>query len=174
MKRCKQCGIVRPPQLYRKYYNRKGYYKICKHCESINSRARYLEKKDSLTDKEQRDLDTIYALWDKQCELGYGPTRRRAAQETNVMDKVHEMLDISSKSMTGPPELTKWLTEELTEEPDYYLDEVYENLKKTYRPVLGIDEETHLPLHDDTYANILDKILGRFFEYDDDWHEKNY
>ena len=43
VKICKQCGQIKPIEQYRKYYGgRKGTYKVCKSCEKINARAKYL------------------------------------------------------------------------------------------------------------------------------------
>ena len=69
-----------------------------------------------------------------------------------------------------PAELSRWLTESLTEEPEYYQDEVYEQLKTKYRPKTKIDQDTMLPVYDDTYKPILDKILERFDNYEDTYY----
>jgi len=49
---------------------------------------------------------------------------------------------------------------------------VYEELQKKYRPILRIDEETMLPVYDDTYRDVLQKILERFDKYEDEYYER--
>ena len=71
-----------------------------------------------------------------------------------------------------PAELSCWLTEPLTEEPEYYQDEIYEQLKATFRPKTKIDHDTMLPVYDDTYKPVLDKILERFDNYEDSYYDK--
>ena len=70
-----------------------------------------------------------------------------------------------------PAELSRWLTEPLTEEPEYYQDEVYEQLKAKFRPKTKIDPDTMLPVYDDTYKPILDSILERFDNYEDTYYD---
>ena len=70
-----------------------------------------------------------------------------------------------------PAELSHWLTEPLTEEPEYYQDEVYEQLKAKFRPQTKIDPDTMLPVYDDTYKLVLDKILERFDNYEDAYYD---
>ena len=72
-----------------------------------------------------------------------------------------------------PLELSRWLTCELTDEPDMYIDDVYESLCKTYRPVLSINKETMTPVYDDTYKGLLDAILKRFYDYEDKYYEED-
>jgi hypothetical protein len=89
-----------------------------------------------------------------------------AAQVAEVTKQ--ETLD----AMAGAPqELIKWLLEPLTQEPDYYMDEVYEKLVDTYRPCTGIDKATMMPVYDNKYKVILDKILERFTDYEDTYYE---
>ena len=71
-----------------------------------------------------------------------------------------------------PAELSRWLTEPLTEEPEYYQDEVYEQLKAKYRPKTKIDKDTMLPIYDDTYKPVLDSILERFDDYEDKYYDR--
>ena len=66
-KPCKQCGIIKPIEQFRNYYGgRKGTYTICKTCEKINSRVKYLEGKKELNDNEKLELQSIYQLWETQ------------------------------------------------------------------------------------------------------------
>lgn len=181
MKTCKQCGEIKPPEQFRQYYGgRKGSYTICKACEKINSRAKYLEKKQELTETERVELDKIYKLYDAQAACGLQPPRRSDGRSTKLTDDLDAMIsayasranqvasvDPTLDTSATPPELIKWLSEKLTADPDYYLDEVYEALKAKYRPVLRINPETLLPEYDETHRVILERILDRFYEYED-------
>lgn len=184
-KTCKQCGVIKPLEQFRNYYGgRKGTYTICKTCEKINSRVKYLESKKELNDNEKLELQSIYQLWETQRTLGYQPPRTTVKGQKPVVDTVLEMIDtykqrtkmlgeVAEEVLTAPPELLKWLTVELTEEPEYYMDDVYEELKDTYKPVIMIDENAMIPVYDTTYSGILDKILERFCAYEDKYYEDN-
>lgn len=184
-KTCKQCGVIKPLEQFRNYYGgRKGTYTVCKACEKINSRVKYLESKKELNDNEKLELQSIYQLWETQRTLGYQPPRTTVKGQKPVVDTVLEMMntykkrtkllgEVAEEVLTAPPELLKWLTVELTEEPEYYMDSVYEELKDTYKPVLRIDEKAMMPIYDTTYSGVLDKILERFCEYEDKYYEDN-
>jgi len=76
------------------------------------------------------------------------------------------------ESPEAPLDLVQWLVNDLVDEPDFYLEEVYEVLEKKYRPQLRIDQDSMMPVYDDTYRDILLKILDRFNAYEDAYYEK--
>ena len=183
---CKQCGKLKPQDQFRKYYGgRKGSYNTCKLCEKINSREKYLAGKEvagTLTDQEQAELSKIYELWEHQMTLGLRPPRFSRGKATPLFESLDDMVskyaaraeavkETIHDVATAPAELIKWLTEELTEEPEYYQEEIYEALQKKYRPQLRIDTGTMLPVYDDTYRELLQKILSRFDEYEDSYYD---
>ena len=184
-KPCKQCGVIKPFEQFRNYYGgRKGTYTICKTCEKINSRVKYLERKTELKSNEKAELQSIYMLWETQRTLGYQPPRTTVKGQKPVVDTVLEMIDtykersqllgsIAEEALTAPPKLLKWLTEDLTEDPDYYLNDIYENLKETHKPILRIDEKTMMPVYDETYSGILNKILDRFYKYEEVYYAQD-
>lgn len=188
VKTCKQCGELKPLSQFRKYYGgRKGTYTMCKACERINSREKYLTAKgESMTYQEEGELDKIHKLWDYQRSMGLQPPNkqvRRASlnEELDSMLDKYESMSATAASSTpsifdhdvddAPFDLVKWLTKELDQEPDYYLDEVYESLRDKYRPWVGLDKETMVPVYDNKYKAILDRILDRFNEYEDKYYE---
>ena len=184
-KTCKQCGELKPISQYRKYYGgRKGSYTICKACEKINSRAKYLTNKgERMNYEEEAELDQIHALWDAQREAGLLPPRIGGGRSVPLTDNLDEMIlkyKATQRAVATEPtaytwvpnELSKWLVCELTLEPDEYLDGTYEQLKEKFRPVLRIDPATMLPVYDDTYKDVLDKILERFNAYEDEYYSK--
>ena len=81
-----------------------------------------------------------------------------------------EAMVIARKTETKPIKL--YVTTG-TEEPDYYLDEVYEQLRSKYRPVLRIDTATMLPVYDETHAEVLERILERFNDYEDNYYNND-
>lgn len=186
-KTCKQCGEIKPLEQFRKYYGgRKGTYTICRSCEKINSRAKYIEKKgQAATSAELSELDKIYKLYDAQRACGLQPPRRSEGRRTSLVEDLDSMIEMYTKKANvapeslstfdteaTPPELLQWLSAELTEEPDYYIDEVYEGLLEKYRPTLRIDQDSMLPVYDCTHAQALDSILDRFNKYEDDYYSK--
>lgn len=186
VKTCKQCGELKPITRYRKYYGgRRGTYKVCLDCERINSREKYLSSKEMCTTEEEAELSKIHALYDCQIKVGLQPPvkqgrRKPLTDDLNDMIKkyaamsaavAHETPAADTVVDVAPYELTRWLTEPLDKEPDYYLDEVYENLKDTYRPCTGINRDTMMPEYDNTYKDVLDRILDRFNDYEDSYYE---
>ena len=171
-KQCKQCGDIKPIEQFRKYYGgRQGTYTMCKACERINSRAKYLERKgDALNDVEREELDKIYKLYEAQRSCGLNPPKSVMGKQLALVDTLDDLISKYSNKPVEAPELSQWLTCELNEEPEYYLDTVYEDLNKRYRPVLRIDLETLLPVYDDTNKETLDKILERFTNYEDEYY----
>ena len=186
-KLCKQCGELKPQDQYRKYYGgRKGTYNTCKLCEKINSREKYLAGKEAagtLTEVEQTELYKIYELWEHQMTIGLRPPRFSRGKATPLVESLDDMVskyaaragaikDLVPTDVQVPSELINWLTSELTEEPEYYQEDVYDGLVKKYRPQLRIDTSTMLPVYDDTYKEVLQKILVRFDEYEDTYYDK--
>lgn len=184
---CKQCGELKPIEQFRKYYGgRKGHYKYCKSCEKINSRAKYLANKaEYMSDAELEEFQKIQRLWDAQRSAGLQPPRAKDSPVASLSESLDDMIAKYEQKAAGiqeaiqavkapevPIELSKWLTEELIQEPEHYLDTVYEKLHSTYRPKVSIDTATMLPVYDDTYKPILDKILERFNKYEDEYYSK--
>lgn len=178
---CKQCGELKPIEQFRKYYgNRKGYYKTCKSCEKINSREKYLRNKRSLTIEEYDECDKIHKLYDLQRKAGLQPPRSDSGRSVPITESLDDMISkyeehtkvvqAPTLNKPAPAELLRWLTEPLTEEPEYYQEEVYDELKAKYRPQIRIDTATMLPVYDDTYKDVLDQISDRFDEYEDNYY----
>lgn len=185
-KTCKQCGELKPIEQFRKYYGgRKGHYNTCKVCEKINARAKYLKSKGDInrSDAEQAELLKIYRLYEVQRAAGLQPPREDAGRNKPLVDSLDDMIakykdmaaidsvDNGVEKKPVPADLQLWLTCDLHEEPDYYLDEVYEELKAKYRPQLRIDTATMQPIYDDTYKEVLEQILERFYDYEEKYWE---
>lgn len=172
LKKCRQCGEIKSIDQYRPYYTGKGTYTICKTCEKINSRAKYLKRKgDKATQVEVDELKAIYELYDMQRMCGLKPPNMRTSDEPKLIDVINKYKqDYLNKADSGPDELEYWLTAPLTDVPEYYLDTVYEDLKAKYRPVKGVDSKTLLPIHDETHTDLLNQILERFNNYEDTYY----
>ena len=186
---CKQCGELKPTEQFRKYYGgRKGTYNTCKFCEKINSREKYLARKESsgtITKAEQDELHKINELWMYQMTLGLKPPRFAKGKSTPISESLDDLVtkyaeradavkEVTNDSNDDiPAELVKWLVAELTEEPEYYQDEIYDALSAKYRPQLRIDKDTMLPVYDDTYRKVLQDISARFDEYEDSYYDKD-
>ena len=80
----------------------------------------------------------------------------------------------SSLPINMPDELKEWLNSEMSVwseagiSPEYLQETVYESLKAKYRPQIGVDKETYLPIYDDTYKTVLNDILKRFDDYEEE------
>ena len=188
VKTCKQCGEIKPLTQFRKYYGgRKGTYTRCKQCERINSREKYLTAKgDTRDNDEDIELSKIHRLYDYQRSMGLQPPTKHENRKAlsydldDMLDKYKHMADNTEQaadaievSVTDAPyELVQWLTKHLDQEPDYYLDEIYDALVDTYRPCIGIDKDSMMPTYDNRYKLILDRILERFNNYEDSYYEE--
>ena len=183
-KTCKQCGELKPISQYRQYYGgRRGTYTMCKDCERINSREKYLTSKgDARTEAEEAELRQIHRLYECQLAVGLQPPvkqgrRKPLTDDLDSMIRKYTAIRDTEEAApvtidtAAPYELTRWLTEPLTKDPDYYLDEVYEDLTAKYRPAKGINRSTMMPVYDDTYKDVLDRILERFNEYEDSYYD---
>ena len=183
VRRCKQCGEVKQltTDFFRKYYgaNAKGFYRVCKTCESINNRYKYLTGKgDAATPADLEEITRIEELYETLRELGLEPPRYGAGTTSTVYSVVEELLKrkqqqaADRKEQFGvevdvPTELAEWLTKPLTEEPEYYED-IYFKLREKYMPVVGTNPDA-TPKYDETYKEIMDQILERFDEYEDNY-----
>lgn len=174
-KQCRQCGDIKPLTQFRPYYNGSGgTYKICKDCEKLNSRVKYLERKgDKATEADKKDLALLYQIYELQRACGLKPPQRRRDASSKLQSIVDALEVQASAKQSAPDELLMWLTADLTGSPEYYLDTVYEQLKAKYRPLLRIDNETLEPVYDNTHFETLDKILGRFMDYEDEYYQED-
>lgn len=168
MKSCRQCGDLKPLEQYRSYYNgRKGTYTVCLDCERINSRHKYLARKKNKTADDVTEIGKIEVLYEAQRQAGLKPPNTVMVKDAIDLDSLIARYSANA----APPELAKWLTVDLTEEPDYYLDEVYEQLKKAYVPVLKLGSD-NLPVYDTRFRETLDQVLARFYDYEDTYYKK--
>lgn len=167
MKTCKQCGESKHLTAFRTYYNGgSARNNTCKVCEKINSRRKYLESKDGIQEHELSELKMIYQLYDEQRKNGLKPPRK-TTKECGVVSMVSSMIH---KQQDIGAELQAWLTCELSDYKPEQLDEVYNGLAKKYRPICGLDTVTKLPIYNNTYKEILDKVLVRFDDYEEAYY----
>ena len=72
-----------------------------------------------------------------------------------------------------PAELSRWLAgtpeewEEAGMSPEYLQETIYESLKAKYRRQTGVDQNTYLPIYDDSFKSILNDILRLFDDYEE-------
>ncbi len=170
--KCKQCSEFKDSQFFRKYPHRKGYYKICKRCERINNRYKYLVKKKHPSDSERKELDSIEELYDTLEKAGNQvPVRQQRQDMMREIDELKASVKPKAEKLQGTPaELQEWLEKDLSEfTPEYLQDELYYELQKKYRPQIGIDDDMN-PKYDDTHKEMLDKIAERFDKYEDEYY----
>ena len=176
---CKQCGEIKPLDAYRKYYgNRKGSYRVCKTCEAINGRYKYLLAKGD-TSPERAAIEELYELLRaaglQPPNFGTGKSMQSTTVVADMIAKRKEQMAKAARigaTPDVPEELQSWLIKSLAGfDPEYLQDTIYETLVHTYAPVIRIDSDTLLPVHDEKYRHILIKILERFDAYEDAYYE---
>jgi hypothetical protein len=123
-----------------------------------------LSKKDELLGMEEDELAIIKQLYELQRANGFSPPQPKTITKANVAQAMLEKLAKSEE------ELVKWLNMELSGYTPEELEKTYEYLKDKYRPRIGINNETFLPIYDDTYQVLLSKILVRFDDYEEDYY----
>ena len=172
VKKCRQCGDVKPIELFRPSYSGSGTYTICRSCERLNSRAKYLKSKGSrATEEDKAELSRIMQLYELQRICGLKPPKMRSTEERKKLF-METFEKYKALAEAGPEELQYWLSAELTDVPEYYLDTIYEQLKAKYMPKVGVTAEL-LPVYDTKYADLLNKILDRFNAYEDTYYKED-
>lgn len=193
-RKCRQCGEIKLETEFRQYYGEtrsgkeRGRYRTCKACESINTRYKYLCKKqsnDRASEQELQELDKIEQLYDLLRAKGLKPPAKR--ERSTIMNLVEELLEKHSTtevtattddcselaSAAAPQELLDWLNADLSQyDPEYLQDVVADELIKKYRPQIGVDSNTYKPIYDDTHRDLLNKVLERFDEYEDNYTDE--
>ena len=98
---CKSCGALKPMAQFRAYYNRPGYYKICKTCEKVDSRYKYLKTKQEateLTAPELLELSKIEQIYDYRRQFGYKVPGENATQKIDLDSVLKEMEEKANAS----------------------------------------------------------------------------
>ena len=164
---CKQCGELKPMNDFRLYYNGSGRrYNVCNACEKINSRFKYLSKKQTRTANEDKELEAIMKLYNAQSANGLKPPKV-GSRSKNWSDVVSDAISKIGETSN----IDTWLTKDLAGFKPEYLEDVYDNLLNNYRPAIGLDDDTLLPIYDDTHKAKLDAILKRFDEHEEEYYE---
>jgi hypothetical protein len=118
--------------------------------------SQHAEARDPITDS----IEKLQAFYDAPVQ----------AQRSNAVTFVVPVLAPESI----PDDLKYWLDEPFSTwqekglDPEYLQETVYESLKAKYRPQIGVNKETYLPVYDDTYKTQLNAILKRFDEYEEE------
>ena len=107
--------------------------------------------------------------------------RPEAAPVVPTENEVYQIASAAVSGKAAPPsieqaraEIVQWLTAELTDEPEYYLDVVYERLRDKWMPVISGTKG----FFDEVRANSalkedFSKLLRRFEDYEDAyWEDK--
>lgn len=181
VQKCKQCGDVKSLTLFRKYYgNVKGHYRFCKDCEKLNQRLKYLRRKVDKTEAEVLEAQQIESLHDLQRSIGLEPPRKRADGETDksytqsLIERQMEAAKAKQKfevemSDETPPELLRWLNEELSAYHPDELEKTMDRLVDTYRPQTGLDDDMNIQ-YDERHRDILNKIQDRFDAHEEEFY----
>lgn len=115
---------------------------------------------------EENNLDRLLAFYDVAVLTGGSKAVPTEVIEPDAVEQAF--------SITVPDELNQWLLVDKQVwidsniSPEYLQETVYESLKAKYRPQIGVDHNTYLPIYDDTYKPILNSILRRFDDYEED------
>lgn len=184
MKQCRQCGVTKEDSEFRAYYraNTRSTYTICKECERINSRYKYLRSKKNRGAATQKDLDdfaSIEQLYNMQRSLGLRPPAQRTTEsDTSISTNVSNLMDMYKEKLVDtntdnaqpedvPAELQEWLTKDISAAAPQQLRDVYLQLCDKFMPTIGLNKQGK-PVFDQTYSTVLNKILCRFKEREDE------
>lgn len=179
LKTCKQCGVTKTDDSYRKYYaGRKGSYRTCLECEKINMRYKYLQRKTKPSEAEIEEIELTEQVYDMQRREGLTPP---GAAESAKSD-LHAILarhtvNVERRESTPlvttdtPHELVEWLNKDLSDFTPDDLEEIWDELQDKYKPQVGFDSVKLQPIHDETYRDVLNEILGRFDRYEEQYYD---
>lgn len=158
------------------------------------------DKLTSPLKEEMETIEFLYKTLEEQ-GLQPPAFGRGVGRVTNVSDTVTQMIqdrkqvkeavnkalenagiDATNSTIISIPHLLdEWLKRDLTVtninpttqepyDPEYLQDIMYEQLRLKFRPQLGVDEDMN-PVYDDTYKDILNKILQKFDDYEEWYYE---
>lgn len=126
-------------------------------------------EKSSPEAKVLHDVDQLFAMY------GDAPTGRRepapARKSTVVLPEVEVPDELQAWLDADPKD---WRDKELS--PEYLQETIYESLKAKYRPQIDVDRQTFMPIYDDTYKDVLNQILRKFDDYEEQYagEEEDY
>ncbi|MNB67551.1 hypothetical protein D3C75_140390 [compost metagenome] len=176
LRRCKQCGEVKPAiENFRTYYHRnaKTMYKTCKACERINQRLKYLNRKTQRTSADETEIKLIKELYELQRSQGLRPPKgEEDAIDIVAMIAAQQERGVPVEPVSEiPHELQHWLSVDLQAFTPEALEQVGDELMTKYRKTTGVDPITLVPIYDDKYRDILNEILKRFDAYEDIYYD---
>lgn len=188
VKKCKQCGKFKNLDEFRTYYNKNknkppGRYTICKFCESVNQRWKYLSSKikdNTASEQDLKDYNEIEELYDILRQRGLEPPRRKASTiASDLSMSIKELMAESEKDLERreeagleldtPDELVEWSTKDLQGYHPDELEKVSDRLWETYYQQIGVDPETYEAIRDTTWLETLTRIQERFDEHNDNY-----
>ena len=102
-------------------------------------------------------VDKLFAM--------YGEKPAAATVAATVVAPTSEVPDELQAWLDADP--AEWQAKELS--PEYLQETIYESLKAKYRPQIGVDRDTYLPIYDDTYKDVLNQILRKFDDYEEQY-----
>lgn len=180
---------------YAKEKGTTGRFRICRSCESINSTYTRLHaiRDNAICGSTQyanamheiAKIDMLYSVLESH---GLRTPRLRSEQTkgTAIDDQVTQLTQFYAQATPTTPrveipredipdELRQWLEAPVEDwvahdlSPEYLQETIYESLKAKYRPQTGVDHQTYLPIYDDTYKAVLNDILRRFDDYEEQY-----
>lgn len=181
---------------YSRSKNTSGRYRICKSCEAINQaykRAKqWLEENNNKPDVDAKVVahnlvivgktEQLYKILENKglrLPVTQEPKEEQPTQLEQLLNYYGDFtpakaITPASIAMDTPDELREWLEADPQEwkenliSPEFLQETIYESLKAKYRPQTGVDRSTYLPIYDDTYKDILNQILKKFDDYEED------
>lgn len=181
---CKQCEATNTT-----------YRKICKQLDSFKDPASgdytFVPSTRETFYRLQHAKERIEMLYDMLSARGLRVPTKKVPEDPNAgvlgtVDKLFAMYGEKPAAATvtatvvAPPsevpdELQAWLDADPAEwqakelSPEYLQETIYESLKAKYRPQIGVDRDTYLPIYDNTYKDVLNQILRKFDDYEEQY-----
>lgn len=185
------------PYTYAKEKNTTGRFRICRSCESVNTTYKQLGKKLNgveplyksdeyeIMRAQREQIRRMYEILEqhglrtplqRERERPMDPIQATIRQLTEFYAEPAPVTAARTEALTDiPDELLSWLDAPMEEwvehglSPEYLQETIYESLKAKYRPQTGVDKDTYLPIYDDTYKSVLNSILRRFDDYEEQY-----
>ena len=125
-----------------------------------------------------QDVDQLFAMYGNTTEAIACTTSSAASLKVSKAPTLSTTL--ANNLLEVPDELQAWLEADPQQwrdrelSPEYLQETIYESLKAKYRPQIDVDRSTFMPIYDDTYKDVLNQILRKFDDYEEQYAGEQY
>jgi predicted lipoprotein len=152
---------------------------VCKSCEKINQRYKYLNKKPNRLSSDETEIQLIQELYNVQRTQGLKPPGTVETEPIDIVAAIARQqaqaikapVQVDSTKADGiPHDLQHWLTLDLQAFKPDDLEQVSDELIAKYRKPIGVNQVTMEPIYDEQYRDALKEVIKRFDDYEEHYY----